>query len=199
MVEEKAIPCFSHDKSGLVAQNVFNVQGMEHTDERSVILLTVPNRSDDEGETPPTTATGEGYNLVRLIDDSAREEESKEETAVTGDASNTYPFATNSVESDQTKLVVQEWSAEQESDPNMPHCHRSVYAQSVSLNNRFYVFQNLSPENSRAIKVFDPCLRRSFQIPLLGRENAIKEVRLNYSISHMQNKVYLYGGLNDKN
>lgn len=112
------------------------VQGMEHTDERSVILLTVPNRSDESEA--PTTATGEGYSIVRLIDDS-QQEETKDKSAgedLVGGSSG----ATNSVEGEQAKLVVQEWSAEQESDPNTPHCHRSVYTQSVPLNNRFYVF-----------------------------------------------------------
>ena len=45
----------------------------------------------------------------------------------------------------------------------------------------------------------DPCLRRIIQIPLIGEENKIKESRINYSITHMNNKVYLYGGLNDRN
>ena len=69
---------------------------------------------------------------------------------------------TNSVESPETKLMVDEWSADQEIDANLPHSHRNVHVRSVNLNNRFYVFQNLSPSNSSAIKVVDPCLRRIF-------------------------------------
>ena len=40
---------------------------------------------------------------------------------------------------------------------------------------------------------------RIFQIPLLGKDNAVKSARINYSIATMMNKVYLYGGLNDQN
>ena len=106
---------------------------------------------------------------------------------------------TNSIDNENTKFEVQDWSEDQEVDPNLPHNHRTVHSKSVNLNNRFYVFQNLSASNKRAIKVVDPCLRRIFQIPLIGEENKIKESRINYSISHMNNKVYLYGGLNDRN
>ena len=79
LVEEKSVPCFNQDKTALVPQNVFMVQGMEHTDDRSIILLTVPSLSNTDVTSPPTptSATGEGYSLVRLIDD-AVEEESKE-------------------------------------------------------------------------------------------------------------------------
>lgn len=80
-----------------------------------------------------------------------------------------------------------------------PHCHRSVHVRSVVLNNRWYVFQNLATSNSRAIKVIDPDLGRLFQIPLLGEENKVSAARINYSISHMNNRIYLYGGLSDTN
>lgn len=33
---------------------------------------------------------------------------------------------------------------------------------------------------------------------MIGEANKIKTVRINYSIAHMDNKVYFYGGLNDK-
>ena len=73
-----------------------------------------------------------------------------------------------------------------------------MYARSVVLNNRLYLFQNLSTKNSRAIKVVDPDLRRIFQIPLIGKDNKVSHSRINYSITNMDNKVYIYGGLNDK-
>jgi len=81
----------------------------------------------------------------------------------------------------------------------LPHSHRNVYIKSVVLNNRFYCFQNLSPENTRAVKVIDPELNRIFEIPLIGEGNKVTEARINYSIASMNNKVYLYGGLNDRN
>lgn len=33
----------------------------------------------------------------------------------------------------------------------------------------------------------------------MGEENKITSARINYSISHMNNRVYLYGGLGDSN
>ena len=104
------------------------------------------------------------------------------------------------MESDTAKLVVQDWSSDQDIDANKPHCHRNVHTQSVVLNNRFYVFQNVSPTNPRSVRVVDPDLRRIFEIPLLGSsENGVTTARINYSIAHMSNKVYLYGGLSDQN
>ena len=42
-------------------------------------------------------------------------------------------------------------------------------------------------------------MQRIFQIPLIGKGNAVTSARINYSIATMSNKVYLYGGLDDKN
>jgi len=67
------------------------------------------------------------------------------------------------------------------------------------LNNRFYFSQNLSPSNSRAIKIIDPTLSRLFQMPLIGEENKVSAARINCSIAHMNNRIYLYGGLSDTN
>ena len=40
LVEEKTVPIFDAAKRDLTAQNVYQIQGMEHTDERSITLLT---------------------------------------------------------------------------------------------------------------------------------------------------------------
>ena len=50
----------------------------------------------------------------------------------------------------------------------------------------------------------DPDFRRTFQIPLIPSnkaedKNGFSQTRINYSIATMQNKVYLYGGLNERN
>lgn len=36
-------------------------------------------------------------------------------------------------------------------------------------------------------------------MPLIGKDNKVTHSRINYSITHMNNKVYLYGGLNEEN
>ena len=68
IVEQKQIPLITNQRDS-TASNVYMVQGMEHTDDRGVILLTVPHsatrQDDDQNNTP---AAGEGYSLTRLID-----------------------------------------------------------------------------------------------------------------------------------
>ena len=90
----------------------------------------------------------------------AEEEESKDAVAGLPVDPELSKLST-SVDAD-SKIKLVPWSPQQENDPNLPHCHRNVHSRSVSLNNRLYVFQNLSPENDRAIKVIDPSLRRIF-------------------------------------
>ena len=153
------------------------VQGMENTDDQGVILLTVPsqaNRQDNEQNSAASAQlAGEGYSLTRLIDGS--QEESKEAacnndddnldddlTGIQPEMTESVHGATNSVESADSKLLVDSWSAEQEINPNLPHQPRNVHVRAAVLNNRFYVFQNLSASNPQAIKVIDPSLRRIF-------------------------------------
>ena len=37
-----------------------------------------------------------------------------------------------------------------------------------------------------------------FDIRLSGQENKLSQTRINYSVASMNNKVYLYGGINEK-
>lgn len=59
---------------------------------------------------------------------------------------------------ENSKLMVQDWSPDQEIDANLPHVHRNVHVKSIMLNNRFYIFQNVAPSNPKTIKVIDPSL-----------------------------------------
>lgn len=68
VVEEKQIPLItSSQRDSTVESNIFMMQGMEHSDERSVILLSVPHARVD-GDAPESTPPGEGYQIIRLID-----------------------------------------------------------------------------------------------------------------------------------
>ena len=152
------------------------VQGMENTDDQGVILLTVPSQANSQDNVQNSAASaqvaGEGYSLTRLIDGS--QEESKEAagnndddldddlTGIQPETTESVQGATNSVESADSKLLVDSWSEEQEINPNLPHQPRNVHVRTAVLNNRFYVFQNLSASNPQAIKVIDPSLRRIF-------------------------------------
>jgi hypothetical protein len=51
-----------------VPQNIYLVQGMEHTDERGVILLTAPKNIEDGDAS--VTRIAEGFSLLQLINDS---------------------------------------------------------------------------------------------------------------------------------
>jgi hypothetical protein len=49
------------------------------------------------------------------------------------------------------------------------------------------------------VKVIDPSLKRLFNIDLYGAENKVSEsARINYSICASANRVFLYGGVNEK-
>ena len=84
VVEEKKIPFITSSERDSTTGNVFMMQGMEHTDERAVILLTVPHarsNAEEDGDGGRTgQAPGEGYQIARLIDASLTggPEESKE-------------------------------------------------------------------------------------------------------------------------
>jgi hypothetical protein len=80
---------------------------------------------------------------------------------------------------------------------NKPHIARNVYSRSVAVNNRFYIFENLGPENPNCVKVVDPCLRVLCEIKLFAfaNENKPVQARINYSIASGKGKVYLYGGV----
>ena len=104
---------------------------MDHA-ELGVIALTVPLPRSEESkdgeiiqQEPMTTQNGEGFVMSRIEGVPRTDDESKNE---------------GSSDYSKIRVVAQEWSPNQTADPNNPHCHRSVYVQSVNLNNRFYIF-----------------------------------------------------------
>ena len=102
-------------------------------------------------------------------------------------------------EASQFELEFMEWSDQQDIDPNNPHRQRSADTTSVVLNNRFYLFQNLTATNPHPVKVVDPSLCRLFNIDLIGEGNKVTEsARINYSICASASRVFLYGGVNEK-
>ena len=88
------------------------------------------------------------------------------------------------------------WSEDQEEDKNKPHIHRSGHVRSVILNDRFYVFHNLTPDNKSPIKIVDPSIRMMFDLNIYGlaAENRPSCSRINYSIAAERHKIFLYGG-----
>jgi hypothetical protein len=88
------------------------------------------------------------------------------------------------------------WSEDQEEDKNKPHIHRSGHVRSVILNDRFYLFHNLTPDNKSPIKIVDPSIRMMFDLNIYGlaAENRPSCSRINYSIAAERHKIFLYGG-----
>jgi hypothetical protein len=81
---------------------------------------------------------------------------------------------------------------------------RSVNFKCIALNNRFYIVENLTPSNKLPIKVLDPALRMIVPITLCpntaadGPPNMPSSTRFNYAIAECNNKIFMYGGLNEK-
>ena len=73
LVEERDVPIFAPNEREVSAQNIFMVQSSENTNDRGLILLTTPpvQQLGDPNQ------LGEGYSLLRLLDDAAGLEESK--------------------------------------------------------------------------------------------------------------------------
>lgn len=102
-----------------------------------------------------TNSGGEGFKILRLVNDNQntgshnRQAEESKDAAIIDEPDEMEDAGcsrySNDVMDPNAKLVVQEWSSDQEIDANLPHLHRNVYVKSVMINNRFYVFQNLSP------------------------------------------------------
>lgn len=89
------------------------------------------------------------------------------------------------------------WSENQPKDFNNPHIHRNTYTKSVVLNNRVYMFSNLSETNPTPLKIIDFSLRQLF--PINSKEFKPSCSRINYSLSNYKNKIFLYAGLNEQN
>ena len=101
------------------------------------------------------------------------------------------------ISTDSPVITELPWSDNQDKDANNPHCHRSTFSRSVLINDRLYVFSNLSPENKAPVKVIDFTMSRMF--PIHSPKHAPSVSRINYSLSQWKHKVYLYGGLDSSN
>ena len=99
----------------------------------------VKEAPENEAEEQNSTQNGEGYAI----------------SCIRG-APTTDTVSGGEDQEQNMQIMAQEWSPDQPKDPENPHIHRSVYMQSVSLNNRFYVFQNWGPSNSRPVRIIDP-------------------------------------------
>ncbi|CDW83734.1 kelch repeat protein [Stylonychia lemnae] len=93
------------------------------------------------------------------------------------------------------QICNEEWSEDQEEDPNNPHIQRTSYSRSVVINDRIYIFTNLSENISSPLKIIDLNLKRLF--PIQFKKFGPTTTRINYSISNYKHKVYFYGGLNE--
>lgn len=93
------------------------------------------------------------------------------------------------------------------SEAQDPYIQTTSYSKSVLINNRLYVFTNISPESSQRkesqqnVKILDFSLKKLFDVQLFSAkpENRPSTVRVNYSIALFKFKVYLYGGLDQDN
>ena len=80
---------------------------------------------------------------------------------------------------------------------------RSVHVRSVVINNRFYMFQNMTTNTTGLVWVVDPCLKRVFNIKLIPTTkkddppNNPSTGRINYAMAEVNNKVYFYGGVDE--
>lgn len=61
-----------------------------------------------------------------------------------------------------------------------------------------YIFNNLTKQNSSPVHILDFTLRRSFAISFTTKP-VMSANRINYSLSNFNNKIYIYGGIDDKN
>ncbi len=102
-----------------------------------------------------TNSGGEGFKILRLVNDNQnsgshnRQAEESKDAAIIDEPDDIDDTGcsrySNDVMDPDSKLVVQDWSSDQEIAAHLPHLHRNVHVKSVMINNRFYVFQNLSP------------------------------------------------------
>lgn len=99
--------------------------------------------------------------------------------------------------SQQYSLKRLEWSEEQSADSENPHINRTNYSKSVEINNRLYIFSNISPSNQTPLKIVDFDQRRLFSIKFEKFGPSV--CRINYSISNFKHKAYLYGGIDENN
>lgn len=81
---------------------------------------------------------------------------------------------------------------------------RTVNTRAVVINNRWYVLRNLDPASTNPIQVIDPILQRIFNLKLIPTSkkddppNKPTSARINYALAECGNKIFMYGGLNEK-
>ena len=125
------------------------------------------------------------------------------------------------------ELETPEWKHEERKksvlEGTRPHTLRTVFSRGVTLNNKLFIFHNLAPKDEQMPKtmVRTPLRVMDFETSQLmkidyrnddssgtqqgeGERNALKQKilpstqRINYSIASFKNRVYLFGGLNEK-
>lgn len=102
------------------------------------------------------------------------------------------------------------------------HTLRSIFSKACTLNGRLYIMHNLAPKDNTLpesaiktpVRIMDFKMKRIFAVEYLnadstgnkrGEEKEVKEpilpqtIRINYSIATHKNKIFIYGGLNEKN
>ena len=96
--------------------NTFMMHGIEHSDRKGIIMLTQPliSQTDSNNSTQNTTNAGEGYSLLNLVDGDAEEQKREE---MDEDEGLGLPVEdgldsriTNSIDGENAKFEVQEWS-----------------------------------------------------------------------------------------
>lgn len=66
---------------------------------------------------------------------------------------------------------------------------------SVTINNRLYLFTNISNQLQYPVKIVDFNLQRLFTVKFDSEAMKPSVSRLNYSIAGYKHKAYLYGGI----
>lgn len=128
-------------------------------------------------------------------------------------------------EADTFKFKLQEFAkAEEESglSKTKPHTLRSVWSRACTIMGRLYIMHNLQPKDESLpktsiktpIRIMDFQLRRLLSVEFLnddstgnkrGEADEKKDtflpltIRINYSIANHKTKLFIYGGLNEKN
>lgn len=125
---------------------------------------------------------------------------------------------------DKYSLSFQEWPEEgkkQLISETKPHTLRSVASKCITINDRLYIIHNLCQKdpnqsktaNKHPVRIMEFEERKLHRVEYLnddstgtqtGEENTKKATilplihRINYSLCHFKNKVFIYGGLSEK-
>ena len=128
-------------------------------------------------------------------------------------------------DSDTFKFSLQEFEKQEDQGgltKTKPHTLRSVWSRACTIMGRLYIMHNLQPKDESLpktsiktpIRIMDFNLRRLLAVEFLnddstgnkrGEADEKKDtflpltIRINYSVAHHKTKLFMYGGLNEKN